>query len=255
MNLKQLVRKAVVSGGPGGGKGAAGEVLIQLAKANELNFVLIPETATDLFNSGWRDKFNFLPLGDKQARFDFFNELQSAVLVEQYQREIQAFKELTLEGGGLIICDRSFHDSITYMGAETYEGKLTLFRKIHRDALVACFPEWQNDVEIFQAFLKIDPSAVFLMRSPAVDCAESYTLTTNEQRTETVPEAAALDALTKRAWFEAYGRSDVVVEIENYPDIKNKDLRFNTKLTCLADETARLLELKPIGMVSWPFAK
>lgn len=165
--------KIVFTGGPCAGKTTLIKMLKKYFKENNINFLSMSETATDLLSS----EFN------KNTLNNIYN-FQECILERQLFKESEVDKLLKLnkKNNFIVLYDRGILDNKAYLNDYTEFDKLLSTHKI-------------SELDILYNY-----DIVFDLITTA-DCDPSkYTLATNCERTESLTEAIELDKKTSNAW-------------------------------------------------------
>ena len=165
--------KIVFTGGPCAGKTTLIKMLKKYFKENNINFLSISETATDLLSS----EFN------KNTLNNIYN-FQEYILERQIFKESEVDKLLKLNKKNkfVVLYDRGLLDNKAYLSDYTEFDKLLSSHKL-------------SEIDILYNY-----DIVFDLITTA-DCDPSkYTLSTNCERTESLREAIELDKKTSNAW-------------------------------------------------------
>lgn len=167
----------VLTGGPCAGKTSALSQLMEWLSGLGYRVVVVPESATELINSGLRPQ-NF----------------NDAIFFQQVMARSICFKEDLFASAALgmrtdnslkpviLLCDRGVMDAQAYIGRDAF---MTVLSREKLDLASACDRRY---------------AAVIHMRTAADGAEEFYTLANNSARAETPEEARALDRATEQAW-------------------------------------------------------
>lgn len=166
------ITKIVVTGGPCGGKSTAMSKIQEEFTQKGYIVVFVPETATELINSGVSPK----TCGSVAE----YQKCQLKLQIEKEKVYEMAIKTMKGEKA-LMVCDRGCLDNKAYMSAEDFENVLEYVGS--------------NEVE-----LRDNYDAVFHLVTAAKGAVEYYTTKNNSARTETPEEAAAIDDRLIAAW-------------------------------------------------------
>ena len=108
-----MIKKIVLTGGPGSGKTEVIKYLDKYYKDLEYNVIIIEESATYLINKGIK------PFGDNALKMNDFEEL---ILKMQFNNEelIDTWLNMLKVDNTLIICDRSVIDPLSFIDLKDY---------------------------------------------------------------------------------------------------------------------------------------
>ena len=157
-----MIKKIVLTGGPGSGKTETIKYLDRYYKDLGYNVILIEESATYLINKGIK------PFGDNALKMNDFEEL---ILKMQFNNEdiINRWLKMLKIDNTLIICDRSVIDPLSFMDLKDYQEILNKHLNIQN-----------NYLELLNRYdLVIN----------LVGSKEYYTKENNKARTESASEA------------------------------------------------------------------
>lgn len=166
------ITKIVITGGPCAGKSTAMSWIQNAFSQMGYTVLFVPETATELITGGvapWTCGTN----ADYQE-CQLCLQLDKEQVFEQAAQTMNASKIL-------IVCDRGTLDNKAYMSSQEFEAVLGYLGT--------------NETE-----LRDNYDAVFHLVTAAKGAEEFYTTANNAARTETIPEAAALDDKLISAW-------------------------------------------------------
>lgn len=195
------ITKIVITGGPCAGKSTALSKLEKHFTGLGYRVIFVNETATELILNG------IAPWLGKNVDF------QIALFRIQHHKE-QVFKEWAVRLGApkvLMVCDRGALDNKAYMTDDEFALVLSKLPA--------------GEIELRDGY-----DAVFHLVTAAKGAEEFYTTANNQARTETIPEAVALDNKIIAAWT---GHPHLRV-IDNATD-------FEEKMQRLMSEIARFL--------------
>ena len=165
------ITKIVITGGPCAGKTTALSKIEKHFTGLGVRVVFVNEAATELILNG------IVPWIGKNT--DFQN-----ILLRTQRNNEQLSKEWAVRLGEdklLIVCDRGALDNKAYMTDDEFEQALT-------------------ELQASEIELRDNYDAVFHLVTAANGAEEFYTTANNQARTETVPEAIALDNKLIAAW-------------------------------------------------------
>ncbi len=198
------VTKIVVTGGPCGGKSTGLQWIDKAFSEMGYKVLFIPETATELISGGvapWTAASNA--------------EFQKCVMSLQLKKE----EVFTLAAKGmdadkvLIVCDRGAVDNKAYMTDAEYAEVL----------------EYAGRSPIT---LRDSYDAVFHLVTAAKGAEKFYTTDNNSARTETIPQAAALDDKLISVWT---GHPHLRI-LDNSTDFKGKMERLTAEIASFLGE-------------------
>ena len=194
MEQQNSIHTIVITGGPCAGKTTAMSWLQNALTDAGYAVMFIPETCTDLNNSGVTARAS-------RTNFDFQRvQVRYQLLREQIYRqaaEASASKEV------VVVCDRGSMDDKPYMTAEEFAAILKELG--------------QNEVAFRDKY-----DAVFHMVTAAKGAEAFYTTDNNTARVETLEEAIELDQKTLAAWA---GHPHLRI-IDNSTDFNGKLVRL-----------------------------
>ncbi len=180
-----MVNTVLLTGGPGAGKTTALKYILDRREdfaRNNINLIPISETATRLI------EFH-------GCRMNSLKEFQTAVLTQQMNLEKiikSACNNPNNKMDTLILCDRGTLDGFCFCPTD-------MFLSILSTAGI-------SDRELLNGY-----DYIFHLISPARECPEFYTLSTNKSRIETVDEAKEADFINERI----YGKHSNYIQIHN----------------------------------------
>lgn len=182
--------KAVLTGGPGGGKTEALHFLQQRMAEEGIRVITLPETATELILAG------LSPRGIL-SNYDF----QAAQLDLQLEREAiyAAAAENLPEPFAVLLCDRGALDGKGFIEPEAF------------DAILA-----ERNLDESDLLHRYD--AVFHLTSAAQESSDLYTRSNNPARKETAHQAAVEDDRL----IQIYEQHPNYYRIPAYPTIEEK---------------------------------
>ncbi len=198
------ITKIVVTGGPCGGKSTGLKWIEKAFSDMGYKVLFVPETATELISGGvapWTTASNA--------------EFQKCVMSLQLKKE----EVFTLAAKGmdadkvLIVCDRGAVDNKAYMTDEEYTGVLEF---VGRNRFT----------------LRDSYDAVFHLVTAAKGAEKFYTTDNNSARTETIPQAAALDDKLISVWT---GHPHLRI-IDNSTDFEGKMKRLIAEIASFLGE-------------------
>lgn len=166
-----MVKKIVLTGGPGSGKTTVLDKIKQVYESQGIKVLIVSETATELINGG----ISFLD--ETISLIDF----QEMVLRLQLAKEdlVDRVIELSKKEDILVIYDRGTIDNTAYINKEEFEEVLTRL----------------NHVKTFSELLNKYDLVINL-----VGREDFYTTANNAARSEGVNEALALGEKTLNSW-------------------------------------------------------
>lgn len=174
-------RKIVFTGGPGGGKSEVCKKLLE-----NTTHVVVPETATELLNNGWREKQI-----SSNASPEWQLNFQIAVAEEQLRKE--GIWE-TRHPNGLLVLDRGLHDALAYLSGPDWTP----------DALARRNSSFQNRYKYLLSLLDTRTQSPYLLyihfTTLAITNPRAYSLKNNLARSETPEQATTRDHATREAW-------------------------------------------------------
>lgn len=165
-----MAEKIVITGGPCGGKSTALPLIRQALESDGLNVIALPETATELMNSGIYP----LSTGD---RLDF-QQLNIEYMLGK-TRLFERIADSMHDKRTVILCDRGLCDCKAYMGEDIFNKQI-------------------SRLGITPITARDGYDAVFHMVSPAVDKREAYV--SDSHRLEDADTAAKLDRRVLKSW-------------------------------------------------------
>lgn len=168
-----MVKRIVLTGGPGSGKTSVLEKIYQVYSAQGYRVILVEETATYLINKGIK------PFGEGKIDMVDFQEL---VLKMQLAKEevMDRAVEFMSDENIIIVYDRGAMDNKAYVNEEEFKDVLTRLN---------------NVVTIRELMDKYD------LVINLVGCEEFYTTENNKARSEDSSKALQLGDVTLRSWF------------------------------------------------------
>ncbi len=169
---KKRVVWIALTGGPCSGKSTSLSELKQELENRGINVLLIDEAATRVINSGVNaKKMGVIPMQNLIARTQVENELNYEMLIEETDYDYY-----------VVICDRGLMDGAAYIDPNEFDHLL------------------QKTFGFTAAEARDSYDLVIHMVTAADGAASNYNYN-NEARTETIPEACALDKKTQNAWI------------------------------------------------------
>lgn len=167
--------KAVLTGGPCGGKSSAIPFLTQKLENRGYSVFAIPEVATLLAEGGAHHK-NF-----KQCMELFEIEIVSLQIALE-----STFENLAQVSPkpSVILCDRGVFDAPAYLREDTW-------------ASLKAGMGWNDDFLLHDRY-----DVVFHLVTTAIGADDHYTIENNEARIETPEESAELDHKFREAWSD-----------------------------------------------------
>lgn len=166
------IYKIVLTGGPCAGKTTILNAVNKYLKQENIPYVTIPETATELIVNGIRP--------NTMSAYDFQDIVIKRQLMKEQDAEEYFKNHFANHDKCVIIYDRGIFDNAAYMDANEFEKLLSKYK--------------------LTSMSQIDKYDLVLdLLSVAVCKKEAYNLD-NEARTETVSEAEILDTKTSNAW-------------------------------------------------------
>lgn len=165
--------KIVLTGGPCAGKTTALKAIKNHLEEQNIKYITIPETATELI------------LNKMLPNSNYTYEFQTMVLKRQYAKEKEAInyaqKMYEQEEKVVILCDRGIFDNIAYLHSEEEFQKMLKEQQLEEENLLSSY------------------NLVLNLFSLAT-CNPSYYSFNNEARLENVEEAKEADKKTANAW-------------------------------------------------------
>ncbi len=167
-----MVKRIVLTGGPGSGKTSVLEKINQVYSSEGYKVIIVPETATELMNNGITFKDGSVSLLD-------FQEL---VLRLQLSKEevVDRTIELSKNKKVIVVYDRGTIDNTAYVNKEEFEEILTRL----------------NNVKSFSDLMNKYDLVINL-----VGREDFYTTDNNKARSESVSEALELGNATLKCWL------------------------------------------------------
>ena len=171
--MNKTITTIAVTGGPCGGKSSLLTHVDRQLSRDGYRVFSIPESATELILGGIK------PFDGCMSMYEF----QKFLFRMQFDKEalFHAAARIVPEDHIVIVCDRGIPDNKAYVSDEEFQSLLALFGK--------------TEEEVRRAY-----DAVIHMVTTADGAEESYTLSNNLARTETLEQARALDRRAQRAW-------------------------------------------------------
>lgn len=205
-----MVKKIVLTGGPGSGKTTVLENLVNNYKDKGYKVIVVPETATEIITSG------ITPVDGVVSLLDF----QEIVLMSQLSKEavINRTLDFMQEEDVIIFYDRGTLDGLAYINEDEFEEvlKSLKFGQVNCSIL-----KMLNDYD-----LVID----------LVGSKEFYTTENNKARKETPTEAMELGKVTLKSWL-GHNKLKIVLPKERMEDKTNEVIR-------IVDEVLEKIQLK-----------
>lgn len=198
------ITKIVITGGPCAGKTSAMNRVKEIFTQRGYTVLFIPETATELINSGiapWTCVSN-----TDYQRIQFRLQMEKEKIFEQAAHLMNTDK-------ALIVCDRGLLDNKAYMSEDDFADIL-------------------DSVGLNEIELRDNYDAVFHLVTAAKGAEEFYTTANNTARTETVEEAIVLDEKLISAWT---GHPHLRV-IDNSSDFDGKLNRLEAEIMSFLGE-------------------
>lgn len=167
-----MVRRIVLTGGPGSGKTSVIEKIRQVFGGEGYKVIVVPETATELMNNGITFKDGSISLLD-------FQEL---VMRLQLAKEEVVERNIELSGSDkvIVIYDRGTIDNTAYINKKEFEEILTRL----------------NHVKTFSELMNKYDLVINL-----VGREDFYTTDNNKARSESASEALKLGDTTLKCWL------------------------------------------------------
>lgn len=190
-----MVKKIVLTGGPGSGKTKVLESLVSNYKEKGYKVIVVPETATELITNG------ISPADGTISMLDF----QDFVLMTQLSKEavVNRMLEFSKAKDTLIICDRGTLDGLAYVSKDDFE---LVLRGLKLEGINS------NVLNLLNAYdLVID----------LVGSKEFYTTENNKARRENPDEAMDIGKKTLKAWL-GHNKLKIVLPQERIEDKINK---------------------------------
>ncbi len=190
--MGQIVAKIVLTGGPCAGKTTALSRIEQELHDMGYRVFIIGESATELIKGGIR------PFGEKS--YDMIDFQRLILEYQSYKETVyeKAIAFLPEEELCVLLYDRGLMDNKAYITDQEFS---TICQE-----------------KGFQELPMLDSYDMVLHLVTAADgCPEYYTLENNEARSESIPEAIALDRKTQRAW-NGHNRFVIIDNATNFED-------------------------------------
>lgn len=163
---EKKISKIVITGGPCAGKSTALSFIQEEFTKKGYAVLFVPETATELILGGvapWTTE----TVADFQKAV-LLLQMEKEKVFENVAKKIKNFNKV------LIVCDRGTLDSKAFIN--------------HLD-----FASMLNSLNLSESVLRDDYDAVFHLTTSAKGAEESYTLSNNKARTETIEQARESD--------------------------------------------------------------
>ena len=223
------IYKIVLTGGPCAGKTTNLNEIGKYLKQENIPFVTIPETATELIING------IIP--NSMNAYDFQNIVIKRQLSKEHEAEEYFLNHFANHNKCVIIYDRGIYDNAAYMDEVGFHNLLSEYN--------------------LRGMSILDNYDMVLDLLSVASCKkEAYNLD-NEARTETISEAEILDTKTSNAWANHHNLklisskvpleedtkividyiSNVLNEIENQEKVKYLVNIFKSKLSIYNDFT------------------
>lgn len=172
-----MVKRVVLTGGPGSGKTTVLESIIKVFESQGVKVVVVPETATEIITAGIRG------FGDDPIDMVDFQELIMRLQLAKedvYDRAADMYEKQYPDKDILIVYDRGTIDNTAYINKEEFEDVLSRLNN------VKSFSELMNKYDLVLNL---------------VGKREFYTTENNKARSEDADTALALGENTLRSWF------------------------------------------------------
>lgn len=170
------IYKVVLTGGPCAGKTTILKEVNKYLKKENIPFVTIPETATELIING------ITP--NSMKAYDFQKKVIKSQLNKEREAEDYLNNHFANQDKCVIIYDRGIYDNAAYLNAIDFQKLL--------------FDTNLMGISILDSY-----DMILDLLSVAVCKKEAYNLS-NEARSETIQEAAIIDNKTSNAWANHY---------------------------------------------------
>ena len=174
--MGKLYGKIVLTGGPCAGKTSAISKIEEELISMGYHCIIIPESATELINSGFR------PFGNSKIELLDFQKLLISYQIEKEDLYQKAIKLLPEDTKCFIICDRGVLDNQAYITTEQFNQLI----KEYGYTKMSLFDRYDMILHLVTA---------------ADGKEEFYTLENNKARKESPEEARILDKKTMNAWI------------------------------------------------------
>ena len=166
------IRKAVITGGPGGGKSTSLKYIKDHFRKKGIHVITVGETATELIGGGVAPWTCGTPFEYQKAQ----------IMLQIKKEEIIEQAALTMKfDRTLIVFDRGLMDNKAYMTDEEFDSIIGMYGLTEEDVLKRY-------------------DGIFHLETAAKGIPDMYTLMNNDARTEGIEDAVRLDMRTKRAW-------------------------------------------------------
>ncbi|EKD25581.1 MAG: hypothetical protein ACD_80C00013G0011 [uncultured bacterium (gcode 4)] len=205
--MKQIIKRIVFTGGPGGGKTLGVNPIKRKAKKLGWKVFICRETATDLLNAGFE-------ISDKGICVKTFQE---QIVLDQIHKEDMIYNIAKQHKYPkiLIIHDRAIMDGMAYLSRKDFIDIL----KKHKLTITSIRKRYD---------------AIFHLVSAAIGAEASYGSKTNKIRSEDLPKAQIVDEKTKKAW-----------KPHRHIRVIDNSTAFKAKLKRLSDEVITYLKSIP----------
>lgn len=217
--MPKKITKIVITGGPCGGKSTALQKIKEHFEPMGYAVVFIPETATELINSG------LSPVTCK-SNFDFQVNLFKLQIEKEkiFQKASESFSNNKI----LLVCDRGILDNKAYMTEDEFKSVV-------------------NEVNSNEIELRDSYDAVFHLVTSASGAEEFYTTENNRARMENISQAIEVDNRLISAWT---GHPHFRI-IDNSTDFNGKMKKLNKEIASFLGEP-QPLEIERKYLIEYP---
>ena len=192
----------VITGGPCAGKTTAINIVKEELEKNGFKVIIVPETATELINSGI-------------CPWELETQTFQSILISRLFNKSETVRKAAekMKEDVIIIYDRGLLDAKAYMEDNLFEEELKKYNV--------------NEKMINESY-----DCVFHLVTAAEGAEAFYTLQNNEARKETIDEARVLDKRTLECWSN---HKNLKI-IDNSTDFENKINRLLKEINLVIEK-------------------
>lgn len=196
-----MIKRVVLTGGPGSGKTTVLENIVRVYESQGIKVIVVPETATEVINAGVKG------FGDEPIDMIDFQELIMRLQLAKeavYDRAVQMYLDKYPDKDVLVVYDRGTIDNTAYINRDEFDIVLDRLGNVKN------YSELMNKYDLVLNL---------------VGRKDFYTTENNKARSENVNEALERGERTLKSWF-GHDKIKIIMPKDAVEDKINETLNY-----------------------------